>query len=363
MNPNNYCVIMGGGIGSRFWPMSREHRPKQFLDIFGTGRSLLRMTFDRFAQCIPIENILVVTSEIYREQVLEQIPELKPEQILGEPLRRNTAPCIAYACYHILAKNERANIVVSPSDHLILNEESFRQSVIRSLEYVEQNEELVTLGIRPSRPETGYGYIQISPEGDKADDDFHRVKTFTEKPNREMAEIFVSSGEFLWNSGMFVWNIRTIMDAFRNYLPELYELLAEGVGMYATERENEFIREAFPRCPSISIDYGVMEKAGNVAVLPVDFGWADLGTWGSVYELKEKDEHQNVTLGTSAMYYESSGNIVSSDDPHGLIVLQGINDCIVAQAGQVIMICRKDEEQNIKQFTSDASVRFDKRFD
>lgn len=354
---------MGGGIGSRFWPFSREHKPKQFLDIFGTGRSLLRMTFDRFASFIPKENILVVTNETYSSQVLDQLPELRPDQVLLEPMRRNTAPCIAYACYHILARNPHANIVVSPSDHLILDEQAFATSIKRSLAYVDTHSELVTLGVRPSRPETGYGYIQLTAEEGKAHDDFHRVKTFTEKPNREMAEVFVASGEFLWNSGMFVWNVQTIMSAFGQFLPDLCEVLGEGEGRYATDSEQTFIRDAFPRCQSISIDYGVMEKADNVTVLPVDFGWADLGTWGSVYDLKDKDEQHNVTLGTNALYYEASGNIVSMDNPDGLVVIQGIDDCIVAQSEGVLMICRRDQEQRIKQFSGEASARYDKRFD
>lgn len=363
MTTKNYCVIMGGGIGSRFWPMSRERRPKQFLDIFGTGRSLLQMTFDRFASFIPRENIIIVTGEVYKAQVLEQLPDIDPSQVLCEPMRRNTAPCIAYACYHIMALCPDANIIVSPSDHLILNEVSFVDSLKRSLRYVEQTDQLVTLGVRPSRPETGYGYIQVEAGNSIHQDDFHKVKTFTEKPDRALAEVFVSSDEFLWNSGMFVWNIRTIMDALERYLPDLCDLLEQGRGFYATEREYEFIQNFFPRCPSISIDYGVMEKAENVAVLPVEFGWADLGTWGSVYDLKEKDEQANVTLGTHARYYESRGNIVSMDNPDSLVVLQGIEDCIVAQSDGVLLICKKDQEQRIKDFAGKASHEFAKRYD
>lgn len=354
---------MGGGVGSRFWPMSREGRPKQFLDIFGTGRSLLRMTFDRFARFIPIENILVVTNEMYLDQVLEQLPEMRPEQVLLEPLRRNTAPCIAYACYHIQAKCPDANIIVSPSDHLILDEDRFVRDLQRGLEYVSGRSELLTLGVRPSRPETGYGYIQIVPEEGKAGDDFHRVQTFTEKPNRELAEVFVNSGEFLWNSGMFVWNLQTIMQELHQQLPDLCSLMEEGLGAFATERERAFIHDAFPRCQSISIDYGVMEKAEHVAVLPVDFGWADLGTWGSIYDLKDKDANDNVTLRGEALYYESKGNMVAMEDPSKLVVLQGINDCIVAEADGVLLVCHKSEEQRIKDFTSDASRLYNKKYD
>ncbi len=354
---------MGGGIGSRFWPLSREQRPKQFLDIFGTGRSLLRMTFDRFARFIPIENIIVVTGEIYRDQVLEQLPELQPSQVLLEPLRRNTAPCIAYACHHIEARNPNANIIVSPSDHLILDEEAFIKSIQRSLEYVANHSNLVTLGVRPSRPDTGYGYIQVHPEDNSAADEFHRVKTFTEKPNLEMAKVFVASGDFLWNSGMFAWNVQTIMSAFEEHLPDMYDVLTSETGDYGTDREQAFIQERFPRCQSISIDYGVMEKADNVSVLPVDFGWADLGTWGSVYDLKEKDEHDNVTLGTSAYYHDARGNIVAMEDPESLVVLEGIEDCIVAQSGKALLICKRDHEFRLKEITAEVSRAFDKRFD
>lgn len=362
MFTNYYCVIMGGGVGSRFWPVSRENKPKQFLDIFGTGRSLLRMTFDRFARFIPKENILVVTNEDYKDQVLEQIPEMHPSQVLLEPMRRNTAPCIAYACHHIQAKNKDANIVVSPSDHLILDEAAFERDVRAALEYTAQHEELVTLGIRPSRPETGYGYIQMGATIE-ANSEFHKVKTFTEKPNLEMAEIFFRSGEFLWNSGMFIWHLNTIMTAFEQHLPELNGLLARGAESYTTEGEQDFIRKTFPQCPSISIDYGVMEKAERVTVLPVSFGWADLGTWGSLYDLKDKDEQGNVVLHAKAHCYDASGNIISMEDPDTLVVLEGINDCIIAQSGKALLICHRREEQRIKQFMSDISAAHNKKYD
>lgn len=353
---------MGGGVGSRFWPMSREHKPKQFLDIFGTGRSLLRMTYDRFARLIPREQILVVTNEMYKAQVLEQIPEMNESQVLLEPMRRNTAPCIAYACYHILAKDPKANIIVSPSDHLILDQERFLSNVAQSLEYVASHDKLVTLGVRPSRPETGYGYIQMEA-GTSADSDFVQVKTFTEKPGLEMARMFVDSGEFLWNSGMFVWNIRTIMRAFRSFLPDLCDLLETNQKAFATAQEHEYIQEVFPRCQSISIDYGVMEKADNVVVLPVDFGWADLGTWSSIYDLKEKDEHGNVTLNTEVLFYEASGNLISMDNPNGLVVIQGLKNYIITQSDGVLVICERSQEQCIKQMAIDASAKFAQRFD
>ncbi len=361
MPQDNYCIIMGGGIGSRFWPSSRADKPKQFLDIFGTGRSLLKMTFDRFSSFIPKENILIVTNAHYKDLVLEQLPEIKPEQVLLEPMRRNTAPCIAYACYHIRAKSPNANIIVSPADHLILDEPKFVAAAQKALAYTKENQELVTLGIRPSRPETGYGYIQMKKEKDETD--FRKVKVFTEKPSLEFAKAFVESGDFLWNSGMFVWHINAILTAFERHLPEIYDLFNDGKETFATEQETDFINDAFPRCPSVSIDYGVMEKAENVIVLPVEFGWADLGTWGSLYELKEKDEQENVSVRGKAAFYEAKGNLVSMEDPNELVVVQGIDDCIITQSDRVLLICKREEEQRIKEFMNEASLRYDGEYD
>ena len=362
MHTNNYCVIMSGGVGSRFWPYSREAKPKQFLDIFATGRSLLQMTYDRFAKVIPKENFVIVTNAAYRDLILEQLPELSADQILLEPMRRNTAPCIGWATYHIQAKNPNANILVTPADHLILQEDIFDEAIRRSLDYVENHPQLVTLGIRPSRPETGYGYIQVS---DIQEDDFVQVKTFTEKPNREMAQVFYESGEFLWNSGMFAWNVKTIHAAFDEHLPALTSVLNEANGHYATPREQELVSSLFPQCPNISIDYAVLEKAHNVMVLPVDFGWADLGTWGSLYELKKEENEANVALHTEALFYEAKGNIVSMDGEASeqLVVVQGIDDCIVAHSEGVLLICKRDQEQRIKEFIGQASLRYSKKFD
>ncbi len=362
MHTNSYCVIMSGGVGSRFWPYSREAKPKQFLDIFATGRSLLQMTYDRFAKVIPKENFVIVTNAAYRDLILEQLPELKADQILLEPMRRNTAPCIGWATYHIQAKNPNANILVTPADHLILQEDIFDEAIRRSLDYVENHPQLVTLGVRPSRPETGYGYIQVS---DIREDNFVQVKTFTEKPNRDMAQVFYESGEFLWNSGMFAWNVKTIHAAFDEHLPALTSVLNEANGHYATPREQELVSSLFPQCPNISIDYAVLEKAHNVMVLPVDFGWADLGTWGSLYELKKEEDEANVALHTEALFYEAKGNIVSMDGEASeqLVVVQGIDDCIVAHSEGVLLICKRDQEQRIKEFIGQASLRYSKKFD
>lgn len=377
---NNYCVIMAGGIGSRFWPFSRQSKPKQFLDFFGTGRSLLQMTVDRFRPLVPIENVLIVTNVSYRDIILEQIPDLKPEQILCEPARRNTAPCIAYAVSHIKARQMRkapadanwddlstptldANIVVAASDHLILQEDTFRQTISHAFDFVHHNDAILTLGMRPTRPETGYGYIQYltEPVSLSESEGIRKVKTFTEKPNIELAKVFVESGEFLWNSGIFIWNLRTICTALRTFMPEVSDKFRSGEKKMATEEEDAFIQEMFPTCPNVSIDYGVMEKAQNVYVLPSDFAWSDLGTWGSLYELSDKDEHGNVSLHSQAAFYDSHDNIVTLEEGK-LAVVQGLEDMIVAEQDGVLLICRKGEEQRIKQFVADAQDKYNGQF-
>jgi mannose-1-phosphate guanylyltransferase len=356
---NSYCVIMGGGIGSRFWPFSREDRPKQFLDFFGIGRSLLQMTVDRFARLIPVENIYIVTNRRYAALVREQLPLLREEQILLEPARRNTAPCIAYASYRIRARNPDANIVVAPSDHLILKEDDFVKEIEKALHFVSERPSLVTLAIRPSRPETSYGYIQSSETCDGA---FIKVKTFTEKPNLELAKVFQESGEFFWNSGLFVWNVDAIIAAIHRFLPDISARFDLGLDRFNTPEEAAFIGEHFSYCPNISIDYGVMEKADNVYMLCVDFGWADLGTWGSVFDIAPRDESGNAVLKTRALLYESEDNIVALENPERLVVVQGLKDCIIAESGNVLLICRKAEEQRIKQYMADAQIKFGDEF-
>ena len=345
---------MSGGIGSRFWPFSKEDRPKQFLDFFGTGRSLLQSTFDRFKKIIPVENIFIVTNDAYSELTRRQLPELSDSQILLEPLRRNTAPAIAYSIFHIQAINPEANIVVAPSDHLILKEDVFLSEIERGLEFVEKNPFLLTLGITPSRPETGYGYIQESHE---EVDGIKKVKTFTEKPNLDLAKVFYESGEFVWNSGIFLWNVKTIIESFRQYLPDIVNKFNEGRQFFNTPREKEFIDEAFPFCPNISIDYGIMEKADNVYVIGSDFGWSDLGTWGSLHEISQKDENNNAHLHCKALYIESNDNVVTMSD-NKLVVLQGLDGYIVAESDNALLICKKEEEQRIKHFVTDVKFRF-----
>lgn len=353
---NFYAVIMAGGIGSRFWPISRTAHPKQFIDILGTGKTLIQNTYERFLKIVPAENIYIATNESYVNLVKEQLPEIGDSQILAEPIMRNTAPCVAYACHKISMINPEASIVVAPSDHLILNTGEFVKDITKSLEACSRNHCLITLGIKPSRPDTGYGYIQFTSE--TLEDNIHKVKTFTEKPNLELARTFVQSGEFLWNAGIFVWSAASILRAFEIHLPDMNEIFKEGATVFNTEHENSFIQHAYYQCTNISIDYGIMEKADNVYVLPTDFGWSDLGTWTSVYELAEKDYVGNAVIPSDkVMMYDSSNCMVNV--PEGkLVILQGLEDFIVVEANNTLMICRKDKEQSVKQIVADVKSRF-----
>lgn len=345
---------MSGGIGSRFWPFSREARPKQFLDFFGTGRSLLQMTYDRFKKILPAENIYFVTNKDYGQMIQDELPELNSDQILLEPMRRNTAPCIAFATYRIHAVNPNANIVVAPSDHLILKEDEFLSVIKKAYDFVDKNPILLTLGIRPSRPETGYGYIQMS---DEKVDGVNKVKVFTEKPNIDLAKVFYESGEFLWNSGLFIWNAKTVLNAFRAHLPEITNRFDAGVEKFGTDDEKKFIDENFPFCPNISIDYGIMEKASNACVQAADFGWSDLGTWGSLYDISDKDENANASLQPNTLLFDSAENIIALPKEKRAVV-QGLEGYIIAEADNVLLICKKDEEQRIKQFVTDVKLKY-----
>ncbi len=348
---------MAGGIGSRFWPFSRNNRPKQFLDFFGTGRSLLQMTFDRFSKFVPAENILIVSNILYKEMILEQLPDIKPDQILLEPTRRNTAPCIAYAVHRIKAITDKANIIVAPADHLILKEDEFQSVILKGLDFIEHNDKLLTLGMKPNRPETGYGYIQIAD----GEGELRKVVTFTEKPNLELAKVFLQSGEFFWNSGIFLWNLQTIDKALDQLLPELYQKFSQRPDVFNTIEEQEFINEIYPSCHNISIDYGIMEKADNVYVLTAEFGWSDLGTWGSLYDLANKDEHQNVTLHCKSKFYNSERNIIALEAGK-LAVIDDLSDYIVAESANVLLICKKENEQRIRQFVADIQVNYEDEF-
>ena len=344
-NNNNYCVIMAGGIGSRFWPYSRKSKPKQFLDFFGIGRTLLQQTFDRYSKIVPKENIFVATNSQYEELVKEQLPQLEQRQILPEPARRNTAPCVAWASAHIQKMNPDANIIVAPADHLILKENEFVEAINKGLEFVAQSSQLLTLGIKPNRPETGYGYIQIA---DEKQGDFFKVKTFIEKPQLEFAEVFVESDEFYWNSGIFLWKASTVLDAFRTHMPELYEKIME----------NDCDFESWP---NISIDYGIMEKAENVYVQLCNFGWADLGTWGSLHEASPKDHHKNVIVNGNTLLYDCNNTIIAM--PEGkLAVLQGLEDYLVADTKNVLLVCRKDDENTIRKYVNDVQIKLGDEF-
>ena len=351
MNKDNYAVIMAGGIGSRFWPMSREEFPKQFLDILGTGKTLIQQTFHRLKKICPNENILVLTNIKYRDLCLEQLPELAVDNIICEPTMRNTAACIAYASFKIYDLNTKANIIVAPSDHLILQEESFLSIVNNCLEVVSKHDILLTLGITPSRPETGYGYIQYTSENLQTFDKIFKVKTFTEKPNQELAVNFLNSGDFLWNSGMFIWSVKSIILAFRKHLRDIYEIFDDGKIFFNTNQEKEFIDRVYPGCKNISIDYGIMEKSHNVYVVPSEFGWSDLGTWGALSNHIKLDKNGNAIQGNNTVLYHSSDNIVKFPNDK-LVILYGLNGFIVVENEGELLICKRDDEQEIKNIVS-----------
>jgi mannose-1-phosphate guanylyltransferase len=358
MNSNNFCVIMAGGIGSRFWPLSRTQKPKQFLDILGTGKSLIRQTFERFKTIIPAENFFVVTNMDYIEIVKEHIPELSYHQIIGEPLRRNTAPCIAYANFKIKLQNPNANIVVAPSDHLILKENDFLDVVKLGLDYVEKNDALVTLGIKPSRIETGYGYIQVDNHKSdiKVNKTIRKVKTFTEKPDFELAKVFFESGEFYWNSGIFFWSLKSILKAFDKHLPDINHSFGAIENQLNTENENNVIENTYTHCKNISIDYGIMEKAENVDVICSDFGWSDLGTWGSLYEHLDKDTEGNSYQGENILGYENKNCLINLPNDK-IAVIQGLEDYIVVESANILLICKKKDEQKIKNYVNDVKLK------
>ncbi len=346
---------MAGGVGTRFWPISTQKTPKQFLDILGTGQSLLQLTFQRVNKIIPAENILVVTNKEYKGLVAEHLPSMPEKNILLEPMRRNTAPCIAYAAYRIKKENENANMIITPSDHLITDESVYLDTLTKALDISAKNEFLITLGIKPTRPETGYGYIQFKNETLDADADLKAVKTFTEKPDLEHAKIFMESGEFLWNSGVFIWNVNTVLEGFKNHLPDIYETFDEGWGFYGADAEQMFIDKIYPSCDNVSIDYGLMEKAKNVYVLPVSFGWSDLGTWSSVHEELTTDEDNNAVIGNALLYNSKNCLVVSKGEK--LVVTDGLDGYVVAEGENAILIYPKSKEQEIKSVVGDVRVR------
>ncbi len=347
---------MAGGIGARFWPMSTSAHPKQFIDILGTGETLIQQTYNRFLKVCPAENIYVVTNEKYRDLVKEQLPDMEDYQILGEPTMRNTAPCIAYANYKILNKNKNARIVVAPSDHIILKEDVFVKVVNEALDVVANNDWLMTIGIKPNRPDTGYGYIQYDEAVNvHVIKDINKVKTFTEKPNLELAKSFIDSGDFLWNAGIFIWSLKSIQNAFEQYLPDVNSLFAAGIEKYNTDQENNFIKETYAKCKNISIDYGVMENAQNVYVYAADLGWSDLGTWGSLFENKSKNNDNNAVSGKNVMTYNTK-NCIINVPKNKLVVAQGLDGYIIAEQDHSLLICKKEDEQMIRNIVNDIKV-------
>ena len=346
---------MAGGVGSRFWPMSRSVYPKQFLDFLGLGRTLLQMTYDRFLAICPPDNIYIVTNAQYADIVRAQLPGLDAQQVLLEPSRRNTAPCVAYANHVIAARDPDALIVVAPSDHLVMKEEAFQETLRIALDEAKGGDRLVTLGITPSRPDTGYGYIQYVEGASTGNARVKKVKTFTEKPDLETAERFIQSGDFLWNAGIFIWSVKSIMKAFAQHLPEMEARFAEGAKSYGTEHEREFIENTYADCASVSIDYGIMEKADNVFTVVSEFGWSDLGTWGSLFTHMDKDEHGNAAVGENVKLYDCNNNMVHVHD-NRLMVLQGLEDYIVVSTKEALLVCRKQDEQQIKQFVNDLTA-------
>lgn len=343
---------MAGGIGTRFWPKSRQSMPKQFLDILGTGKSFIRHTFERFLKIIPAENFLVVTNDSYKKLVMEHLPELDEKQILCEPIGRNTAPCIAYAAYTLKKKNPDAEMIVTPADHLILNEDDFLSIINECMDFAEEHDALMTVGIKPTRPETGYGYIQVSDN-----QRISRVKCFTEKPNLELAQTFIQCGEFFWNSGIFIWKVETIIEAFKKYLPE-HHMMFEGVlHALGTDAERNVIEIVFAECHAISIDYGIMEHADNVYVRCGEFGWSDVGTWGSVYQHSRKDRYANAIPEDGCYLYDSRSCIVSLPKDK-IAIISGLKEYIVVDTEDVLMICPRSEEQNIKKYIDE--VKFHK---
>ncbi len=352
MNKNYYAVIMAGGIGSRFWPMSTSDFPKQFHDMLGVGESLIQRTFKRFEQLIPTENILISTNKRYKKLVLEQLPNITEKQLLLEPVMRNTAPCILYAALKINALNKNAVMVVAPSDHWIENEAEFLRNIETSFKACASEHILMTLGIQPSNPNTGYGYIQYHGK-----DEIKKVTNFTEKPNLEKAKSFIQEGNYLWNAGIFVWSTKSILKAYQQNLPEMEKLFCVGNHVYNTDFEDDFIEDNYQKAASISIDFGIMEKANNVHVLPVEFGWNDLGTWGSLYDKLPKDKDENAVVNAEAIFRKSTNNIVRTQKGKH-VVIQGLDNFIVVEKDNVLLICPKDKEQDIKQIVAEVKEKF-----
>ncbi len=356
---HNYVAIMAGGIGSRFWPMSRTNYPKQFLDILRTGKTLIQQTFDRYRKLVPAENIFVITSQEYIGLVKEQLPHIPVENILGEPSRKNTAPCIAYISFKLMQKDPEARMIVAPSDNLILETDEFVKTARQALDFVGHINALLTIGIKPTYPNTGYGYIQH--ETMPAAPEIYKVKTFTEKPNLDLAKTFLASGDFLWNAGIFIWKVKNVINAFERYLPEMYDVFVAEKDRFNSENELAAIESIYPQCTNISIDFGIMEKADNVYVIPASFSWSDLGTWNSAWENMEKDYLENAVAGENVMVIDATKCVVKAPDKK-LVVLQGLDDFIVVDTNDVLLICKKEKEQEIKEFVAEVKRNKGDRF-
>ncbi len=346
---NNYALIMAGGVGTRLWPISRQHFPKQFHDVLGIGESLLQLTYNRLLDVCPAENIFIISNEDYYGLINEQLPALTDDQILLEPQLRNTAPCVAYAFHKIAQKNPDANLIVCPADHLIVKQDQFAKLAKRALEIASQEDVLITFGITPTRPDTGYGYIEF--DNQQGAQDIYKVKDFKEKPDEATANEFLASGNFVWNSGIFVWSLAAIIKSYAQHLPEVNQLFADGTSSYYTNQEKPFIAQVYDKCMNISIDYGILEKAENVYVMPAEFGWTDLGTWKSIDTQQEKDAHNNSLQG-EVMVYDTSNSFVKVAD-NKMAVVQGLDNYIVVVAEDAVMICNKDQEQMVKKFLND----------
>jgi mannose-1-phosphate guanylyltransferase len=353
-NKNEYAVIMAGVVGSRFWPLSKKSYPKQFHDILGVGKSLLRMTYERFEKFIPKENIYIITNASYELLVADQIPELSENQIIGEPAAMNTAPCVAYSTFKIFAHNPDAKVIFAPSDHQVTDSAAFEKSIRLGLDHLTDHNVLITLGITPDRPDTGYGYIQYLESASP----IKKVKTFTEKPSLEIAITFLESGEFVWNSGIFIWNARDILDEFKTHQPEIYEIFQSGMDLYNTGAEEKFIARQYPLCKSISIDFAIMEKTSKAMIIPASFGWSDLGTWKSLYDLRSKDKNGNVVQSKGILYNTSGSVVIQENSSEKLIIIDGLKDAMVIDTPDILFISSLDKEQEVRQIVNDVREKF-----
>ncbi len=354
MDQSTFCIIMAGGIGRRFWPISRQNYPKQFTDLLGTGKTLIQQTYERMLRVCPKQNILIVTGANYKNLTLEQLPDISEEQILIEPARRNTAPCVAYANERIQSINPNASVIVTPSDHLILKEDRFEQIIKNGIEFTKNTDALLTIGITPNRPETDYGYVQIADSDDN--DEILKVKNFTEKPDFELAKFFLESNEFYWNSGIYVWSLKSIKQAYEKHLPEVQELFSERSNMFGTKNEQETVQSIYAGCKNISIDYGIMEKADNVYMQKADFDWSDLGTWRSLYDTRDKNEENNVLKHDNILTYDTKNTIICTSQDK-ITAVQGLDGYVIVETNDALLICKRKDEGKIRQIINDIKFK------